>query len=157
MLRSLRRSVVRTAAAGTAVVAAVEATTNLPSQGRSSEWYHWMTDEIGTKLMRTYLDPETAHQMAIHLARFGPTSRPPTFDEDAVEMSTTLWDMRFANVVGLGAGFDKNGEVIADMQRIGFGFVEVSSARRVPRPPAKITAFTILSAVKFHLKPIALF
>jgi hypothetical protein len=57
-LRSVRRTVVRTVLGGTFVVGAVEVTTHLPSQGRGSEYYHWVADEWGTPLMRRFLDPE---------------------------------------------------------------------------------------------------
>jgi hypothetical protein len=57
-LRSVRRTVVRTVLGGTLVVGAVEVTTHLPSQGRGSEYYHWVADEWGTPLMRRFLDPE---------------------------------------------------------------------------------------------------
>lgn len=42
--------------------------------------------------------------------------------------------MSFRNPVGVAAGFDKNGEVVSSLERIGFGFVEVGSVTPEPQP-----------------------
>ena len=57
-LQSVRKATVRTIVGGTVVVGLVEYTTHLPSQGKSSEVYHKISDEVITPLMRKALDPE---------------------------------------------------------------------------------------------------
>lgn len=42
--------------------------------------------------------------------------------------------MSFRNPVGIAAGFDKNGEAVSSLQRVGFGFVEVGSVTPEPQP-----------------------
>ena len=56
--RSVRRAVVRTAVVTVTSVGVLEVTTHLPSQGRSSEFYHMIANEWVTPLMRRFLDPE---------------------------------------------------------------------------------------------------
>lgn len=49
--------------------------------------------------------------------------------------------LEFANPLGLAAGFDKNGEMLAFAQAIGFGFMEVGSITNLPcagRPKPRI-------------------
>ena len=58
--RSVRRAVVRTTVVTVTTVGALEVTTHLPSQGRSSEFYHTLANEWVTPLMRRFLDPEGA-------------------------------------------------------------------------------------------------
>lgn len=57
-LRTVRRATVKTMVGGTVTVGLVEFTTHLPSQGKSSEFYHKISDDIVTPLMRKTLDPE---------------------------------------------------------------------------------------------------
>ena len=45
----------------------------------------------------------------------------------------TLFGLRFPNPVGIAAGFDKNGEAVAGLGDIGFGFVEVGSVTPEPQ------------------------
>lgn len=57
-IRSMRRAAVRTIVGGGVVLGVTEWTTKLPSQGRSSEFYHDVADNIATPILRRYLDPE---------------------------------------------------------------------------------------------------
>lgn len=57
LLQRIRRNVIRTVATVTVTIV-LEVTTHLPSQGRSSDLYHTITDEWITPLMRRWLDPE---------------------------------------------------------------------------------------------------
>ena len=43
-----------------------------------------------------------------------------------------MFGLQFENPVGLAAGFDKHGEAVEGLLRLGFGFVEVGSV--TPRP-----------------------
>ena len=47
---------------------------------------------------------------------------------------TTVWGKQFENPIGLAAGFDKNGEAVDGMLKMGFGFVEVGSITPEPQP-----------------------
>ena len=136
MLRSFRRAVVRTGVVGTTAFVTFEVTTQIPSQGRSSAWYHWFADAVMTPLMRTYLDPETAHWLALIMAQQGlaPTYRPGSSMDQEINLSTTVWGIPFDNPIGLGAGFDKNGEAMKEMLEMGFGFVEIGSVTPLPQP-----------------------
>ena len=49
-------------------------------------------------------------------------------------LERTVFGLRFKNPVGLAAGFDKNGEVIAEMANLGFGFVELGTVTPLPQP-----------------------
>jgi dihydroorotate dehydrogenase len=134
-LRAFRRSVVRTVVTGTAVVAAVELTTQLPSQGRASTTYHRFVDHGMTPLLRQYLDPERAHHVAVYCAQQGlaPIYR-PSAKEQATSLETTVLGLRFSNPIGLAAGFDKNGQAVEGLQNIGFGSVEIGSVTPLPQP-----------------------
>jgi hypothetical protein len=58
MLRNIRDKTIKTVGAGILVVAGVELTTKLPSEGRSSQIYHDLSDKLVTPLMRKILNPE---------------------------------------------------------------------------------------------------
>ncbi len=45
-----------------------------------------------------------------------------------------VWNLRFRNVLGLAAGFDKNAEVVPAMYHLGFGFVEVGTVTAHSQP-----------------------
>jgi len=76
------------------------------------------------------LNPETAHGLTIAALKAAPALPPRAPGPLASEVA----GLRFANPVGLAAGFDKNAEVPDAMLGLGFGFVEVGSI--TPRPQA---------------------
>jgi dihydroorotate dehydrogenase len=78
------------------------------------------------------LDPEFAHSAAIVALRLGVAPMPEPF-EDPV-LATSVWGLDFANPIGLAAGFDKHAQVIDQMLRVGFGFVEAGSVTPRPQP-----------------------
>jgi dihydroorotate dehydrogenase len=83
------------------------------------------------------LSPERAHHLAINnlraassvpsllrvLERFKPPPNPKTF-----------FGLEFPNLVGLAAGFDKNGVAIPAWAALGFGFVEIGTVTAQPQP-----------------------
>jgi dihydroorotate dehydrogenase len=79
------------------------------------------------------LDPETAHHLALRalrapgaaafLRRFAPQSEP-----------VSLFNLQFRNLLGLAAGFDKNGVALAAWEALGFGFVEIGTVTAKPQP-----------------------
>jgi dihydroorotate dehydrogenase len=50
------------------------------------------------------------------------------------KLERNVFGLTFKNPVGLAAGFDKNGEVIAEMANLGFGFVELGTVTPLPQP-----------------------
>lgn len=46
---------------------------------------------------------------------------------------TQVWSLSFQNPVGIAAGFDKHGEAVAALDKIGFGFIEVGSVTPEPQ------------------------
>jgi dihydroorotate dehydrogenase subfamily 2 len=74
------------------------------------------------------IDPERAHRLALEaLKAWGRLPR-----RSLPGVSVELLGLRFPNRVGLAAGFDKNGEAVDGIGRLGFGFIEVGTV--TPRP-----------------------
>ncbi len=86
------------------------------------------------------LDPETAHTLA-GLGLKAVSYCPPLqkyltkhyFVEDPV-LEQSFFCRTFKNPVGLGAGFDKNGQYIIAMPALGFGFTEIGTVTPKPQP-----------------------
>ncbi|WP_171238238.1 quinone-dependent dihydroorotate dehydrogenase [Ruegeria sp. HKCCA5763] len=76
------------------------------------------------------MDPEAAHGMSIKAFKSGLTPAPGPVTTP--RLKTNLAGVDLPNPVGLAAGFDKNGEVLAPLSRAGFGFIEVGAV--TPRP-----------------------
>ena len=77
-----------------------------------------------TTLLHT-LEPERAHGLAIRGLSFGlaktqAKNRWPS-------LKTTLAGLALPNPLGLGAGFDKNAEALAGLQKLGFGWIEIGT------------------------------
>jgi len=91
-----------------------------------------------TKKLLFKLNPETAHSVAgfglRSLAYCMPLMRcikNKNFISHPM-LKQKLWDTTFENPVGLGAGFDKNGQYIVGMPSLGFGFTEIGTV--TPKP-----------------------
>lgn len=80
-------------------------------------------NDLGAALLRR-LDPEVAHGMAIRALQTLPLPAAPA--DDPI-LRTTIAGLDLSNPVGLAAGLDKNGEALAGLARLGFGFVECGS------------------------------
>ncbi len=76
------------------------------------------------------LDPERAHTFAIRTLRWGLV--PGAAEPDDPALAISAFGHRFANPIGLAAGFDKNAAAGPAIFRLGFGFVETGSV--TPRP-----------------------
>lgn len=78
------------------------------------------------------IDPESAHRLTVWGLRhgFGPAQAAP---DDAI-LRCRLWGFDFPNPIGIGAGFDKNGEAFDPLLRAGFGFAEVGTVTPRPQP-----------------------
>ncbi|XP_063990087.1 dihydroorotate dehydrogenase (quinone), mitochondrial [Diachasmimorpha longicaudata] len=88
-------------------------------------------DEVVMPLVRL-VDPEVAHNLAVTAAKYGLT--PSQKFQDPPGLKTTLWGLNFHNPVGMAAGFDKQGEAVQGLTRMGFGFVEIGSVTPDPQP-----------------------
>lgn len=78
------------------------------------------------------LNPETSHNVAILASKYGLIPRSQY--EDPVSLKTKVWHIEFSNPVGIAAGFDKQGEIVEPLHKIGFGFVEIGSVTPAPQP-----------------------
>ncbi len=90
-----------------------------------------LTEKLGLAALHR-MDPEAAHGLSIKALQAGlaPTPGPVT----SSRLQTELAGLRLPNPVGLAAGFDKNGEVLAPLSRAGFGFIEVGAVTPRPQP-----------------------
>ena len=81
------------------------------------------------------LPPEFAHKMTVRGLKLAPLALlpKPAAASDPV-LGQRLWGLEFANPLGLAAGFDKGGEVMDPLLRLGFGFVELGSVTPLPQP-----------------------
>jgi dihydroorotate dehydrogenase len=79
------------------------------------------------------LDAERAHGLAIQALKLGLVGSGRRQADPAV-LGQTVFGVAFPNPIGLAAGFDKNGEVVAPMLRLGVGFVEVGTVTPLPQP-----------------------
>uniref|UniRef100_U6CXF3 Dihydroorotate dehydrogenase (quinone), mitochondrial n=1 Tax=Neovison vison TaxID=452646 RepID=U6CXF3_NEOVI len=80
--------------------------------------------------MQRLLDPESAHRLAIRLTSLGLLPRATFQDSDMLEVR--VLGHKFRNPVGIAAGFDKHGEAVDGLYKMGFGFVEIGSV--TPKP-----------------------
>lgn len=77
------------------------------------------------------LDAETAHRLTVAALAAAPPLRPAA---DAPALCVEAFGLRFANPVGLAAGFDKHAEAVDGALGLGFGFVEVGGVTPLPQP-----------------------
>jgi len=80
------------------------------------------------------LDPEVAHDLALKsLAALGPAANLMGAGS-APDETRRVMGIDFPNPVGLAAGLDKNGDYIAALAALGFGFVEIGTVTPRPQP-----------------------
>lgn len=72
------------------------------------------------------LDAERAHEIGVRALRSGLVS-PFYCDSDFGFGEIERFGLKFANPLGMAAGFDKNGVVVNQLASLGFGFVEVGT------------------------------
>ncbi|HEX2254766.1 MAG TPA: quinone-dependent dihydroorotate dehydrogenase [Thermoanaerobaculia bacterium] len=86
------------------------------------------------------LDPERAHDLGRTTLRTAAAL--PTLERRLAEryrvddprLEQRLLGLRFPNPVGLAAGFDKDGEMVAALPALGFGFAEAGTVTPQPQP-----------------------
>jgi len=92
-------------------------------------------------ILRPYvfkLDPEVAHEMVRHSARWVTPSIAKKVRQKVLGASPDSFSLpgivpSFDNSVGLAAGFDKNAEMLWLMYALGYGFVEVGTVTPLPQ------------------------
>ncbi|XP_005093571.1 dihydroorotate dehydrogenase (quinone), mitochondrial isoform X1 [Aplysia californica] len=88
-------------------------------------------EEIAMPMFRMF-GAETAHNLGIKLAKYKIVPKPQK--PDSPLLKTEVWGRSFPNPIGLAAGYDKQGEAVDGLLKIGFGFVEVGSVTPAPQP-----------------------
>ncbi len=75
------------------------------------------------------IPPELAHNLAIKFfTNFKKKNKP----DDSI-LNTNVCNLKFANPIGLAAGFDKNAEAYKGLMNLGFGFVEIGTVTLNPQ------------------------
>jgi len=76
------------------------------------------------------LDPETAHRVTLDALRVAGHAGSALRESGPI----TCMGLRFANPIGLAAGFDKNAVAVDGLGRVGFGFIEVGTVTPRAQP-----------------------
>nr|XP_057945726.1 dihydroorotate dehydrogenase (quinone), mitochondrial [Doryrhamphus excisus] len=81
-------------------------------------------------LLQRVVEAETAHLLAVKMISLGlvPLNR----YQDPKSLEVNVLGLKFKNPVGIAAGFDKHGEAVDGLYKMGFGFVEVGTI--TPKP-----------------------
>ncbi|XP_005403584.1 PREDICTED: dihydroorotate dehydrogenase (quinone), mitochondrial [Chinchilla lanigera] len=82
-------------------------------------------------VLQGLLDGESAHRLAVRVTSLGLLPRATFQDSDMLEVR--VLGHKFRNPVGIAAGFDKHGEAVDGLFKLGFGFVEVGSVTPQPQ------------------------
>ena len=82
------------------------------------------------------LDAERAHEIGMAALELGAGRffATPTIPGSAPTLAVERFGLKFADPIGLAAGFDKNARVVAPLAKLGFGFVEVGTVTLQPQP-----------------------
>ncbi|KAH6915877.1 dihydroorotate dehydrogenase [Coprinopsis sp. MPI-PUGE-AT-0042] len=85
---------------------------------------------ILTPLVRSTLDVEAGHKLAVKVLKYGVSPKDQVKDDPV--LVGEIWGQEVNNPVGLAAGFDKDGEAIDGLFNLGFSWVEIGSV--TPKP-----------------------
>ncbi|XP_039187002.1 dihydroorotate dehydrogenase (quinone), mitochondrial isoform X3 [Crotalus tigris] len=99
---------------------------HLAARGDERFYRQWLMPGL-----QRVVGPETAHRLAVCLLAWGLAPRPGPADSEVLEVRA--FGRRFRNPLGLAAGFDKHGEAVDGLFKMGFGFVEVGSVTPEPQ------------------------
>lgn len=81
------------------------------------------------------LSPETAHEFALKsLTLFPGAARKLVHTKVNDSLASEHFGLRFANPLGLAAGFDKDGIALQPLAALGFGFIEAGTVTFHPQP-----------------------
>jgi dihydroorotate dehydrogenase len=89
-----------------------------------------MLEFLGRKFLQK-LPAEMAHDLSIKLLN-SPLAK--LASHKVINNPVELFGVKFANPVGLAAGFDKNADAVEGLAKLGFGFIEVGTV--TPKPQA---------------------
>ncbi|KAA0723909.1 Dihydroorotate dehydrogenase (quinone), mitochondrial [Triplophysa tibetana] len=81
-------------------------------------------------VLQRLVGAETAHDVAVRSIGLGLVPRNRYKDPASLEVN--VLGQRFQNPIGIAAGFDKHGEAVDGLYKLGFGFVEVGTV--TPKP-----------------------
>ncbi|XP_029310236.1 dihydroorotate dehydrogenase (quinone), mitochondrial isoform X1 [Cottoperca gobio] len=81
-------------------------------------------------VLQRIVGAETAHVLAVKMIGLGliPLNR----YQDPASLEVNVLGLKFKNPIGIAAGFDKHGEAVDGLYKVGFGFVEVGTI--TPKP-----------------------
>jgi dihydroorotate dehydrogenase len=84
------------------------------------------------------MEAERAHELGLKVLKLGLPTPGRFSDDEKAEISRILGPIKrfgidFPNPLGIAAGFDKNGVVVNQLARLGFGFVEVGTVTFEPQ------------------------
>ncbi|KAG6448868.1 hypothetical protein O3G_MSEX005716 [Manduca sexta] len=79
-----------------------------------------------------YLNPELAHKVGIAAIKYG--IFPPEIKEDPIVLKTKFLKYNLNNPIGIAAGFDKHGDAIIGLKKLGFSIVEIGSVTPEAQP-----------------------
>lgn len=80
-----------------------------------------------------FFDAETAHRLGVLAAKYRIVPRKQKTPDSPI-LSSVVFGREFSNPVGLAAGFDKDGEGVQGLTKIGFGFIEIGSVTPEAQP-----------------------
>ncbi|XP_040021057.1 dihydroorotate dehydrogenase (quinone), mitochondrial isoform X1 [Gasterosteus aculeatus] len=82
-------------------------------------------------LLQRMVGAETAHVLAVKMIGLGlvPLNR----YQDPASLEVNVLGLKFRNPIGIAAGFDKHGEAVDGLYKVGFGFVEVGTVTPEPQ------------------------
>lgn len=83
------------------------------------------------------LPPETAHELALHSLSFAPRITTKVLGNRYKRSpfgELRRFGLKFANPIGLAAGFDKDGIALEALAALGFGFIEAGTVTSEPQP-----------------------
>ena len=90
-----------------------------------------LIERLGLAALHKF-DPETSHGLSIAELKSG--LAPLAGQVTSPRLATQVAGLEMPNPIGLAAGYDKNAEVIAPLNKAGFGFIEVGAATPRPQP-----------------------
>ncbi|XP_036328519.1 dihydroorotate dehydrogenase (quinone), mitochondrial [Rhagoletis pomonella] len=79
-----------------------------------------------------YLPAEMSHNLAVLACKYKvfPAPRQP----DSQNLGIAFFHKKISNPIGIAAGFDKQGEAVEGLTKLGFGFTEIGSVTPEPQP-----------------------
>ena len=79
------------------------------------------------------IPPETTHLFAMASLRIAQTVGLLRYNRQKTAHSKQVFGLKFRNIVGLGAGFDKSAQYLGELKQLGFGFVEIGTVTPQPQ------------------------